>query len=153
MKKILLLACTVFTLFIACLKKDEGCQPVPPAQEEAQLLAYANTNGMAVIKHSSGLYYQIINPGSGPVPTLDSRVFVTYTGKFLNGTVFDQKTSPINFQLGQLIEGWQIGLSLLQKGGQIHLLVPSALAYGCMGNPVIAPNLPLFFDVNLVDVQ
>lgn len=100
------------------------------------------------------MYYQIMSPGSGPTPTATSKVYVTYTGKRMDNVIFDQSASPVAFNLGGLIEGWQIGLSLIKKGGQIRLIVPSAMAYGCTGNqPVIAPNSVLYFDINLIDVQ
>ena len=62
-------------------------------------------------------------------------------------------TTPISFNLGGVIMGWQIGLSLLQKGGVIRLIIPSSLAYGCRDNGSIKANSILYFDVELVDVQ
>jgi len=139
-------------MFSAC--SDNGCKPAKPESEEGQITAYATANGLVATKHSSGMYYQIMSPGSGPTPTSTSKVYVTYTGKRMDNVIFDQSTSPVAFNLSGLIEGWQIGLSLIKKGGQIRLIVPSAMAYGFTGNqPVIAPNSVLYFDINLIDVQ
>ncbi len=100
------------------------------------------------------MFYQITNPGSGVSPNLNSTIIVTYAGSFLNGTVFEQTTNPVNIgQLGGLIEGWKVGLPLIQKGGRIKLIIPSSMAYGCTGVPGISANTPLFFDITLVDVQ
>ncbi|MEQ1623714.1 MAG: FKBP-type peptidyl-prolyl cis-trans isomerase, partial [Sediminibacterium sp.] len=82
-------------------------------------------------------------------------VYVTYSGKLLNGTEFDKGTNPslTGWTLNQLIDGWKIGLPLLKKGGKIKLVVPSSLAYGCSGSGSIPSNSPLYFEISLVDVQ
>jgi FKBP-type peptidyl-prolyl cis-trans isomerase FkpA len=155
MKKFLVFLALVTTL-TACKKEPQGCKNVDPKDEEAQLLAYAAQNGFAVTKHTSGIYYQILTQGSGTAPTLYSKIYITYTGKLLTGATFDSQSNPslTGWQLNQLIEGWKIGLPLIQKGGHIRLLIPSAYAYGCTGaGTSIASNSPLFFDINLIDVQ
>lgn len=138
-----------------CFKDNEPCTPVPPADEENVIKAYAAANGINAVKHSSGLYYEIVNPGTGKSASISSKVFITYTGKLLNGQQFDQATNPANtgWVLGQLIEGWQLGVPLIKTGGKIKLIIPSALAYGCNGGGAIAPNSVLFFEVDLIDVQ
>jgi FKBP-type peptidyl-prolyl cis-trans isomerase FkpA len=114
---------------------------------------------MNALAHSSGMYYEIIDPGSGATPTLSSNVVITYTGTLLDGTVFDQRTTPNNtasdppWPLSQLIEGWRVGLPLIHEGGHIKLIVPSSMAYGCTGYGMIPGNAILYFDINLIDVQ
>jgi FKBP-type peptidyl-prolyl cis-trans isomerase FkpA len=119
------------------------------------MLAYASANGMTMTAHSSGLYYEILNLGSGPTVTTSSKIKITYTGLLLDGTEFDRMDTPNTnpWLLAGLIEGWQIGIPLIQKGGRIRLLIPSALAYGCRDYGPIPGNSPLFFDVALVDTQ
>lgn len=145
----LILSCT------GCLKEEKPCTPVPVANEESVITAYAAANGITATRHSSGLYYQVINPGTGQTPNVNSRVFITYTGKLLNGQQFDQGTNPANtgWTLRGLIEGWQVGLPLIKAGGKIKLIIPSSLAYGCNGAGSIPPNSVLFFEVDLIDVQ
>ena len=124
--------------------------------EEGVITAYATANGISATAHSSGLYYQVTNPGSGATPSSGSKVFVKYTGKLLNGTVFDSQTnsSLTGFTVSGLILGWQIGLGLIKKGGSIKLIVPSSLAYGCQGSGATIPgNSVLYFEIELVDVQ
>ena len=71
----------------------------------------------------------------------------------MNGTIFDSNTgAPIQFILGQVIPGWQLGLPLIQKGGVIRLIIPSSLAYGCTGSGSIPGDSVLYFEVELVDV-
>lgn len=150
--------CLAAILFIpACLKnnKDEACTPNTPESEATAISTYAANNGIHGTFHSSGLYYEITNPGSGATPVASSKIYVTYTGKLTNGTIFDQQTVSANtgWTLGSLISAWQIGLSLIQKGGSIKLIVPSAMAYGCTGYGSIPANAILFFDITLEDVQ
>jgi FKBP-type peptidyl-prolyl cis-trans isomerase FkpA len=98
------------------------------------------------------LYYEIIDAGTGSTPIANSVVTVAYTGKLLNGSVFDQRTYYTEKMSG-LMEGWQIGLPLIKKGGRIKLIIPSSLAYRCNGAPNIPSNSVLFFDVTLIDVK
>lgn len=151
----LLPAIAGFCLLImtGCIKDEKACSNVKPADEEAQIVAYASANGITATKHSSGMYYQVVNPGSGVTPTAISKVTVTYTGKFLSGSQFDQSSTPISFNLNQVIEGWTVGIPLISKGGKIKLIIPSSMAYGCNGARTIPPNSVLFFEVDLLDVQ
>lgn len=139
----------------SCGKKDTGCVSVSPDSEKSQLTAFCTTNSITYTQHSSGLFYQIITQGSGTAPTLSSKVYITYTGTFLNGTVFDSQSNATltGWPLSSLIEGMRIGIPLIQKGGHIKLVIPSSLAYGCNGTGSIPSNAPIFFDVNLIDVQ
>src|SRR6266487_1485864 len=88
MKKLLLVLVCISAIFSACLKSSEGCKPKSMQSEEGAITTYASANGITATRHTSGLYYQIINQGSGVTPTINSRIFVTYTGKLLDGTVF-----------------------------------------------------------------
>ena len=149
---------SIFILFsllfsgIGCIK-DNSCQNKTVQSEQAAITAYAAANSITGLSHGSGLYYQVINQGSGPTATTSSQVSVRYTGKLLNGTVFDSQTgTPVTFPLGGTIPGFQIGLQLIQKGGTIKMIIPSSLAYGCSGNSGIAGNSILFFEVQLVDI-
>lgn len=152
----IILPTLILALNIGCSKNNNNnCTTITPQSEQAQIIAFANANGITATGHSSGLYYQIIDPGSGITPTLYSKVYVKYTGKLINGTVFDSQTdaSQTGWSLNNLITGWQVGLTLIQKGGSIKLIVPSSLAYGCLGSGPIPPNSILYFEIELVDVQ
>ena len=153
---IFFLTLSVF-VFCECNKKDQGgtCTPKTVQSEQADILAYASANSMNVTAHSSGIYYQVVNPGAGAVPNPASRVYVKYTGKLLNGTVFDSQanSAATGWVLSSLIPGWQIGIPLIQKGGHIKLIIPSSLCYGCNGSGPIPANSVLYFDIELTDVQ
>jgi FKBP-type peptidyl-prolyl cis-trans isomerase len=136
----------------SCLK-DNSCQDKTVQSEQAAITAYATANGITGISHSSGVYYQVTNPGSGVTPSVTNQVSVRYTGKLLDGTVFDSQTgTPVSFGLGGTIPGFQIALQLVQKGGTIKFIIPSSLAYGCAGTNGIPGGSILFFEVQLVDV-
>lgn len=108
---------------------------------------------------SSGLFYKIINKGSGKKAEKGKTVSVHYKGMLTDGTVFDssyKRKEPIEFSLGrgQVIEGWDEGIGLLQVGDKARFVIPSHLAYGDRGaGGVIPPKATLIFDVELMDVK
>ncbi len=110
-------------------------------------------------KTASGLYYNIEKEGTGPKAAKGQTVSVHYTGKLLDGTVFDssyRRNEPIRFTLGQnqVIPGWEEGIGLLSQGAKGKLVIPSELAYGAAGaGGVIPPNATLLFEIELVAVQ
>ncbi len=146
-------------LFLACSKSSSTstCTNVPPEDERNTILHYIDTSGLEnVIEDQSGLFYQIIEPGSGGSPSLSSRVYIKYRGYLLDGTQFDAKSDPTQtgWALGGLIVGWQIGLPKIKKGGKIKLIVPSGYGYGCRGSGSSIPaNSILAFDVELSDFE
>ena len=117
--------------------------------------SFASSNNMILSAHASGLQYQILDMGSGPKANSNSKISITYTGKFLDGTTFDEQLTPnvAPWALSGLIEGWIIGIPLINEGGHIRLLVPSSLGYGCQQYYDIPGNSVLYFDIRLVDVQ
>jgi len=152
-RALLLLSLGIATLFVSCGKQDKGCEPKTPASEKAEMVAYCQANGINYTEHASGILYEIISPGAGITPNINNLVFAVYTGKLLNGTQFDATANPVSFPLSGVIEGWKIGIPLIQKSGRIKMVIPSALAYSCTGSNSIPPNSPLFFDVTLTDVK
>ena len=113
------------------------------------------TKGME--KTKSGLFHLIENKGNNDFPSIGSTVSVHYTGKLVDGTIFDssyQRNNPISFVLGkgQVIEGWDEGLLKMAKGGSGKFIIPSNLAYGENGaGGIIPPNSTLIFDLELID--
>jgi len=107
----------------------------------------------------SGLRYKMIQKGSGKQAENGKTVSVHYEGSLETGKVFDSsypRKKPIEFRLGQgqVIEGWDEGIALLQVGDKARFVIPSYLGYGASGaGGVIPPNATLIFDVELMDVK
>jgi len=110
-------------------------------------------------KTESGLYYKHIQKGDGTKPDKGQTVAVHYKGMLPNGNEFDnsyKRGNPIEFPvgMGQVIEGWDEGIMLLNKGDKARFVIPSHLAYGSAGaGGVIPPNATLVFDVELMNIK
>ena len=107
-------------------------------------------------KTDSGLMYKFLDNKNSNKPSKGEKVKVHYKGMLLDGTVFDssfKRNQPIEFTLGigQVIKGWDEGISLLGVGDKASFIIPSNLAYGESGaGGVIPPNAPLLFEVELI---
>ena len=116
-----------------------------------------NAKKAGVITLPSGLQYKVITAGQGKKPQETDTVLCNYTGKFLNGTVFDSSErvgKPVPFQVNNVIPGFKEALQLMPVGSKWQIFVPSKLAYGENGaGNVIAPNETLIFEVELVSIQ
>lgn len=106
----------------------------------------------------TGLRYVNVSSGTGATPQRGQFVVVNYTGTFQDGTKFDSsfdRNRPFGFRLGvgQVIPGWDEGISTMQVGSRRQLIIPPNLAYGAQGVPgVIPPNATLIFDVELLGI-
>ncbi len=124
-------------------------------------------NKTKVVKGELGTYVEIITPGVGPNADTSSVVKINYTGKTMEGKTFDSNTDPAfnhvqpllanltnDPSLGmRVVEGWNDGLKLLNKGAKAKFYIPSSLAYGPQGNGGdIAPNAILIFDIEVLDI-
>ena len=106
---------------------------------------------------ATGLQYEILTEGTGATPASTDQVEVHYTGKLLDGTVFDSSVDrgiPATFGVTQVIPGWVEALQMMKAGSKWCLFIPSNLAYGPNGAPgsPIGPNSTLIFDVELLKV-
>lgn len=121
---------------------------------EAFLTENAKREGIKVIE--SGLQYEVLESGKGDSPKASDNVEVHYTGKLIDGTVFDSSVErgvPASFGVTQVIPGWVEALQLMHEGDKWRLYIPSDLAYGPNGaGGVIGPNMTLIFDVELLRV-
>ena len=136
--------------------------------EPLGLKKYLDDNKIAASPTSSGLFYIEKTPGNGTKPTKGSKVKVNYTGRLLDGSIFDTSEEtvaklagvfddrrpyePIEFTLGvgQVIPGWDEGISLMSIGTKGQLIIPSSIGYGEQGAGPIPPFSTLVFDVELI---
>jgi hypothetical protein len=107
------------------------------------------------ITTASGLKIQDLKVGDGPSPKMGQTVTVHYIGKLENGKEFNNSYGgrPVDFTLGEVIEGWNEGLSTMKVGGKRRLFIPSNLAYGSRGRPGIPPNSNLIFEIELLGIK
>lgn len=138
-------------------KQDEAAK-VMGEQNARAGEAFLTENGKRseVKTTASGLQYEVLEEGDGPRPEAGDQVVVYYTGKLIDGTVFDsseERGEPATFGVTQVIPGWVEALQLMKAGSKWRLFIPSQLAYGPQGaGGVIGPNQTLIFDVNLIKV-
>jgi len=112
-------------------------------------------------KTASGLYYEIVTPGTDPKPKTTDIVSVKYKGTFVDGKVFDQtddkdpQNATRDFPVDGVIPGWTEGLQLIGKGGKIKLYIPAKLGYGDhdAGGGAIPAGSTLIFETEIVDIK
>lgn len=113
-----------------------------------------NKKKSGIITTQSGLQYKIIHAGSGVSPTDNSMVKVDYTGKFIDGTIFDKSKDPVTFPINNVIPGWTEVLKLMKPGSTFEVSIPPQLAYGEHGvDKAIGPNQTLLFTIHLIEVE
>lgn len=115
----------------------------------------ANKSRSGVVTTASGLQYEVVKMGKGEKPVETSTVKVDYTGKFINGNIFDSSIgkTPAVFQVNQVIKGWTEGLQLMPVGSKFKLYIPETLGYGPAGaGDIIKPYSTLIFDVELLEI-
>ena len=146
---------------------EEKMRGVQAQKLEADALANAAAGQAFLVENAakpdvqvteSGLQYQVLEQGDGPKPDRNSTVRVNYVGKLLDGTEFDGNAGqggPVDFPLGQVVPGWQEGISLMPVGSKYRFWIPPELAYGEQGTPggPIPPNATLVFEVELVGIE
>jgi peptidyl-prolyl cis-trans isomerase len=140
-------------------KKQRAAAEEAGKQNKEAGEAFLAENGKRVeVKTTpSGLQYEVLTEGDGPMPEATDQVEVHYTGKLIDGTVFDSSVDrgvPATFGVTQVIPGWVEALQLMKAGSKWRLFIPSNLAYGPNGAPgsPIGPNSTLIFDVELLKV-
>jgi FKBP-type peptidyl-prolyl cis-trans isomerase len=107
-----------------------------------------------VISLPGGLRYEILKPGQGPYPKPGQTVKVNYTGRLINGTVFDSTSlGPLDIDLDKVIPGWTEGVQKINPGGKIRLYIPPALGYGDVATSGIPPDSTLIFEIELLEIK
>jgi len=127
-----------------------------PNKKAGEKFLAENGKKPGVITTASGLQYEIIKKGTGPIPTATNKVKVNYHGTLIDGTVFDssvERKEPVVFPVNQVIKGWTEALQLMPVGSKFKLYVPQQLAYGNGGQGKIQPFSMLIFEVELLSIE
>ncbi len=126
-------------------------------KEAGQKFLEENAKRKGVKVTDSGLQYEIIEKGKGPIPSAEDRVKVHYEGTLIDGTVFDssfKRGEPLTFPVKGVIKGWQEALQMMPVGSKWKLYIPAELAYGERGAGAnIPPNSTLIFVVQLLEIE
>lgn len=128
-------------------------------EEMIDLQHYLEMTNTTVEPSENGLYYVETVKGEGKKAENGKRVVVHYTGKFINGQIFDsslRRNEPFEFTLGagEVIQGWDEGVLNMQEGSEARLVIPSNMAYGKAGaGDVIPPYSTIIFEIELLEVK
>ena len=137
---------------------EAGVEATDNKKKGTEFLA-KNKSNPKVKTTSSGLQYEVLQEGDGTTkPKATDVVQVKYTGKLLNGTVFDSTDknggAPSDINLSNVIPGWTEGIQLMSKGAKYRFYIPSDLAYGDQGaGGAIPGGSTIIFDVELVNIK
>ncbi len=129
-----------------------------PNREAGEKFLAENKTKEGVQTTASGLQYRVIKEGKGAIPTKDDKVKVLYTGKTIDGIVFDSTDNrngePATFGVGQVISGWTEALTMMPVGSKWEIFIPQELAYGASGaGSSIKPYSALIFEVELLGIE
>jgi FKBP-type peptidyl-prolyl cis-trans isomerase len=136
-------------------KHKEMMASLDKNKEEGAKFLKENANNKSVYTTKSGLQYRKLKEGNGKHPTANSTVKVHYTGKLIDGKVFDssvERGEPMEFPVGAVIPGWTEGLQLMDEGSKYILYIPYNLAYGENPAGEIPPGSTLIFEVELIEI-
>lgn len=137
--------------------QELAAQKTAAMKEAGEKFLAENLKNENVKSTASGLQYIVEKEGEGEHPTAEDEVTVHYTGKLLDGTVFDSSVSrgePATFPLNRVIPGWTEGVQLMKEGAKYTFFIPSDLAYGPQGVPnAIPPHSTLIFEVELIKIN
>ena len=135
-------------------KRKKKTNPYKEANE-AFLQVKAQEDGMHVL--DNGVMYRVLKEGSGTrKPSPRSIVYVHYTGRLIDGTVFDSTEGgqlPALFMVGDLIMGWQIALTRMHEGDKWEVFIPAKWGYGSMKMDDIPAHSTLIFEMELVKIE
>lgn len=151
-------AAAIRQAFIAQRQEAQAAQQAAVAQKnkaEADFFLEQNAQKDGVVTTESGLQYEVVELGDGPMPSATDTVTVHYRGTLLNGTEFDSsyaRGEPISFGLDRVIPGWTEGVQLMPVGSKYIFYISPELGYGEAGGGPIPPSAALIFEVELLDI-
>ncbi|WP_163324236.1 FKBP-type peptidyl-prolyl cis-trans isomerase [Draconibacterium mangrovi] len=155
----LLLAIIIGVAVASCIEESEPYIPPTKAEEDALLAEYLDTltnRGLDIDTTAMGVYYIIDSIGNGTFPQDGDTCVVKYSGRFIDGSVFDSTgDNTWEYVLGAegLIDGWNDATRFIDEEGSAFLIIPSELGYGATGAGTIPPNTTIVFLVDMVEIK
>lgn len=120
--------------------------------DDNRIKAFLTANNITATKHTSGVYYQVLTPGTGTdVIDEHSTLVVKYSGRLLDGTQFDSGDS-FSTKLTEVVTGWGEVIPLFKQGAKVRIFIPSGLGYGPPGRGAIPSNAVLDFNIDITTV-
>lgn len=161
-KSILFLSLLITVVIVSSCQKGDDTEQRTLEMEMEELDSYLSdlvTEGFDIDTSDLGIYYVVIAEGEGPLAQAGDSLSLEYTGSLLNGQIFDasayhyaDSTWDFVFKENQLIEGFDDGISLMNRGAEIDMIIPSELAYGPYGYGPIGPYTTLVFVTKMRDI-
>jgi len=142
-------------VMMRCINQAQQAKAGPNIKKGEDFLA-ANKAKAGVKTTASGLQYEVLTQGNGPMPTATDTVVCNYRGTFIDGTEFDnsyKRGQPITFPVTSVIRGWTEALQLMPVGSKYKLYVPYELGYGPNDYNGIPGGSMLIFEVELLDIK
>ena len=136
-------------LLISCNKIDTTQDSI----DDKIITDYLSVNKLTATKTTSGLYYKIDEIGEGKKVNSSNTIYLKYTGKLTNDTIFDKNINGTYLSLKTAINGFREGLSYFNVGGKGKLFIPSKLAYGKNSVGKVPSNSVLIFDLEVIEIQ
>ena len=148
----------------SCLKTTDPYASYTPEREAGLIKTWLDAQVAAkknIDTTSTGIFYIRDKVGTGATVKTGDTVKVIYTGKYMDGSVFDTSvgrgdgtfTYVQKAAASRMITGWEEGITVLSKGASATFLIPSAKAYGTSGYSIIPPNTPLIFVIEVVSIK
>ena len=138
-------------------RQEKAARAAQTNRAEGDAFLKANAARPGVVTLPSGLEYQILEAGTGPLPNADDTIICNYRGTLINGTEFDSSYSrgvPATLNVSHVIKGWTEALERMPVGSKWRLVIPADLAYGAKGAGAdIGPGAVLVFEVELLSIQ
>jgi FKBP-type peptidyl-prolyl cis-trans isomerase len=138
------------------LAENKSKQAASGEKAKGQQFLATNKTKAGVVQTASGLQYEILKKGTGPIPTKEDTVIAHYAGSLLNGQEFDnsyKRGEPLTIPVSGVIPGWTEALTLMPVGSKWKLYIPSDIAYGDYGNSGIPGGATLIFEVELLGIS
>lgn len=141
---------------IASVAEKKGRQIAISEKENGRLFLEKNKVRAGVTETASGLQYEVLVKGTGPIPTREDTVIAHYKGSLLNGKEFDNSYSrgePLTIPVARVVPGWTEALTMMPVGSKWKLYIPSDIGYGDSGAGQDIPGgATLVFEIELLGI-